>query len=469
MVGTRFKPRCVVALWAFFATALAVLGLGGCGSSGAEPLADAGQVVSGVSSTPDNPLKLLDQQQLEPQYYELTFSTPAMPPPGDLQEKALGAAKVRVWLPKDYLQSSARYRVLYLLNGATGSYKDYQADIEANCKDLPLIVVVPDGGPVGEFSDWYNNGLYGIPMYETFHIDQLIPWIDAHFRTKADREGRGVAGVSMGGFGAMSYAARHPDLFVSATAFSGAVDTGFPLETAVTPPPVWGERASQEVRWRGSNPVDLAMNLRDIDLVMRTGNGMIGTDSYGVDQQVFDPVEFTVHQDSVDLHDALNSFGIPHFWEDYGPGGHAEIYWARDFKLTMPQIMQTFAHPPLRPSSVTYTSIANDYSVYGWRVSLERPALEFSTLKDASRSGFTLLGSGTATVLTPAFYEPNATYGITQVTGGQHRSSVVHPDAGGRLKLPIELGPANAFQQFTAAALATGTAVYDTTVAIAKN
>lgn len=467
MVSGRFRPRCAAALRMFFAMAL-VVGLDGCGSSGVGPLPDAGQIVSAASSITDGPLKLLDVQQVEARYYELTFSTPAMPPPGDSTEKALGAAKVRVWLPKDYFQSSDRYPVLYLLNGATGSYKDYQADIEANCKDLPLIVVVPDGGPVGEYSDWYNNGLYGIPMYETFHIDQLIPWIDANFRTLASREGRGVAGVSMGGFGAMSYAARHPDLFVSATAFSGAVDTGFPFETAVTPPTVWGDRASQEVRWRGSNPVDLAMNLRNINLVMRTGNGMIGTDSYGVNQQIFDPVEFTVHQDSVDLHDALNGFGISHFWEDYGPGGHAEIYWARDFKLTMPQIMQTFVSPPPRPSSVTYTSIATDYALYGWKVSLDRPVLEFSTLKDASAQGFLLLGSGTATVVTPAFYEPNASYSVNKTASGKSSASVIQADALGRLHVPVELGPANLFQQFTPQAQALGTAVYTATVVITK-
>ena len=60
------------------------------------------------------------------------------------------------------------------------------------------------------------------PRWETFHIDQLIPWIDHNLRTVADRRGRAIAGLSQGGFCSMSYAARHPDLFGVALSFSGA-------------------------------------------------------------------------------------------------------------------------------------------------------------------------------------------------------------------------------------------------------
>ena len=62
----------------------------------------------------------------------------------------------------------------------------------------------------------------------------------------------------MGGFGAMSYAARHPDLFGAAASFSGAVDTNNPLDIAITGDEPFGPRATQEIRWRGHNPTDLA-------------------------------------------------------------------------------------------------------------------------------------------------------------------------------------------------------------------
>jgi S-formylglutathione hydrolase FrmB len=52
---------------------------------------------------------------------------------------------------------------------------------------------------------------------------ELVPWIDATYRTIAARRGRAIAGVSMGGYGALSYAARHPDTFAAAASFSGAL------------------------------------------------------------------------------------------------------------------------------------------------------------------------------------------------------------------------------------------------------
>src|SRR5438128_1855963 len=63
--------------------------------------------------------------------------------------------------------------------------------------------------------------------WETYHMRELIPWIDSHYPTVADRSGRAIAGLSMGGFGAMTYAAKHPDLFAAAGSFSGAVDTDY--------------------------------------------------------------------------------------------------------------------------------------------------------------------------------------------------------------------------------------------------
>lgn len=87
---------------------------------------------------------------------------------------------------------------------------------------------MPDGGKGGFYTDWCINGAGGQPKWETYLVDQLLPWIDDHYPTMASRSERAVAGLSMGGFGALSYAARHPDLFASASSFSGAIDTNVP-------------------------------------------------------------------------------------------------------------------------------------------------------------------------------------------------------------------------------------------------
>ena len=274
-------------------------------------------------------------------------------------------------LPRGYSRSTRRYPVLYLLHGAVDDYRSWttKGDAEALTAGLPLIVVMPDTGPIGGYVDWLRGG----NRWETFHLTKLVPWIDRRYRTEGRRAGRAVAGLSMGGFGSLSYAARQPDSFAAAASFSGAVDSVNPAIQAVTPEDTYGPFATQEIRWRGKNPVDLAANLRGLRLVLRTGNGAPGGPFGGADG-----IEQVVHQAGVTLHGRLRALGIPHVWDDYGPGGHSWPYWQRDLRETLPALMRTFAHPRSPPAPFTYRSIEPTYEIYGWRVRIRRPALEWS-------------------------------------------------------------------------------------------
>ena len=195
-------------------------------------------------------LRLTNDTRLSPRLHELTFETTALPEP----------THVRILLPKGYdSRPGTRWPVLYLLHGAVDDYESWttKGDAEAISAELGGIVVMPDSGPSGGYVDWYDDVRPPNPKWETYHIKQLLPWIDGHYRTAGTRAQRAVAGLSMGGFGAMSYAARHPDLFASATSLSGAVDTNYAPLGAVTefnngdPGSVHGPRATEEVRWRG--------------------------------------------------------------------------------------------------------------------------------------------------------------------------------------------------------------------------
>lgn len=411
-------------------------------------------------------LQLLSTQQLDPRLTQLTFHTDALASP----------TQVRILLPAGYDASSARrYPVLYLLHGTSGDDTDWtvQGDAEAITAGLPLIVVMPSGGQGGFYSDWYNNGAGGPPQWETYHIGQLLPWIDGHYRTTGTRAGRAIAGLSMGGFGAFSYASRHPDLFVSAASFSGVLNTneppgaGEPDESTLdggAPFSTWGPRATEEVRWRAHDPWDLATNLRGLDLTIRTGNGNPGG------PYPYNPVaaliESYAHTESADMHGRLGELGIAHVWDDYGAGDHSWPYWQRDLRETLPDIMAAFAHPPAPPSPFTFTAVEGDYSVYGWHVTLNRAALEFSTLADASRAGFTLSGSGTATVTTASLYRPAVTYVVRVTDAGGGHSTTLHADGAGRLSIPVSLAPSNPYQQFTAQASALGSAVHSAAVTV---
>ncbi|MET7640858.1 alpha/beta hydrolase-fold protein [Streptomyces sp. NPDC005438] len=129
---------------------------------------------------------------------------------------------VNVLLPDGY-DSGRRYPVLYLFHGG-GLDQDFRSFDKAGIRQLtagkPIIVVMPDGGPAG----WYSNPKHsnsGPRNWESFHIKQLLPWIDANFSTHAEFDGRAVAGFSMGGFGALKYAAKYYGHFASVSAYSG--------------------------------------------------------------------------------------------------------------------------------------------------------------------------------------------------------------------------------------------------------
>jgi S-formylglutathione hydrolase FrmB len=411
-------------------------------------LASAWGAAPATASLGPEELELTGTQRLGERLLELSFKTPAV------SEET----RVRILLPGGYeADPRRRYPVLYLLHGAQDDQSAWteKGDAERITAGWPLIVVMPASGTGGGYADWYNDGAGGPPMWETYHLDQLLPWIDSHFRTVAAREGRAVAGLSMGGYGTMHYAAREPDLFAAAASFSGAVDSNSVFVQPLTgtegpsqgraPGAVFGPRATEEVRWRGHNPWDLAANLDGLELTLRTGNGMPG----GPGGDTGDPVESEVHEESLSLHRRLLELGIPHLWDDYGPGGHDWYYWNRDLDLLMPDLARVFAEPPDSPSPFTYRSIEPRYEAYGWEVEVERPALEFSELRSARREGFALLGSGTGTVTTAPLYAPGREIGVKLLSGaGTVRERIrVGPDC--RLRIEAPLGPGNPYQQYT--------------------
>jgi S-formylglutathione hydrolase FrmB len=396
--------------------------------------------VTGSPAAVANPLHLLGVTRLDARLEQLAFRTPAV----------LGTTRVRVLLPSGYnSHPRRRYPVLYLLHGAADNYTSWtlKGNAERFTAADPLIIVMPDTGPSGGYTDWYNGGAGGPPEWETYHIVQLIPWIDGHLRTLPTRAARAIAGLSMGGFGAMSYAARHPDLFAAAASFSGAVDTNNPLDIAVTGNQVFGPRPTQEARWRAHNPWDLAENLRGLSLTVRTGNGLPGGPFGGGDI-----IELAVHQMSVSFHSRLVRLGIPSIWDDYGPGGHTWPYWQRDLRETLPTIMSGFAHPRAPNSSFTFTAAEARYGVYGWFVSWRRPALEFNTLRVRGRREFSLTGSGRASVTTAPLCRAGRVVTVVVRDAAGTRRRLIRADRSGRLRVALALGPGNRYQQYTAQA-----------------
>jgi S-formylglutathione hydrolase FrmB len=422
-------------------------------------------------------LHILSTKRVDPRVVALRVKTAALPDP----------ANIYVLLPPGYdAHPTRRYPVFYLLHGTSGTASDWtlKGDAEKVIGNRRVITVMPDialnDGGGGWCSDWPN----GAQRWETFHIKQVVPWVDANLRTVASRAGRAIAGLSQGGFCSLSYAAHHPDLFSVALGYSGAPDIFYDPDARagaqviinatevgldhVAPNTFFGDPFTDAVNWAAHDPATLAGNLRSTRMYMYWGNGQPGPFDNPSTFLGGTSIESAVWQDNNDFQKRLDSLRIPAFFDDYGPGTHTWPYWTRDLGWSIDKIMSDFAHPEPNPTPFTYTSADDRYAVFGWRVTMRRTAREFSTLR-AGRHSFRVAGSGSATVRTASLYRPGARYRIT-LSGDKVATHSVFARAGrgGRLTVKVPLGPANPYQQYTAQAQVAGTAVYTTNVTIAR-
>jgi S-formylglutathione hydrolase FrmB len=372
---------------------------------------------------------------------------------------------VRVLLPVDYEPHSDQpYPVLYLFPGTSGHSSDWMTVGDAPKTTAPyrLITVSSDIGFNGDGGSWFTDWVdqktaLGPSQWETYDIHELIPWIDANLDTIRSRQGRAVAGLSMGGYGATELAARHPDLFVQQAAFSGAPEIDRDLEAKLGAEAIigatmvglngveanapFGNHISDEINWEGHDPARLISNLRPIKLWFGTGDGLPGKydDPVTNPTGVIEPgvIESLTHVSTDLFLQHARAAGLSPIVYDYGSGTHTFPYWARDLQHFIPVLMRTFAHPPATPKRTSYLTINPQWSQWGWTVSIKRPeALAFARISRADDTGFDLSGDGTATVVTPRYNLPGATYAVTIANTKQ----TVVSDQAGRLHLTASLG-----------------------------
>jgi putative tributyrin esterase len=130
-----------------------------------------------------------------------------------------------VLLPVDYNQPAAkskRYPVMYLLHGLTGHYTNWldKTRLVEYTAGSDVIIVMPEGN-----NSWYtDSATVPTDKYESYIVQELIPDVEKRFRASSAREGRAIAGLSMGGYGALKFGVKHPELFVFAASLSGALD-----------------------------------------------------------------------------------------------------------------------------------------------------------------------------------------------------------------------------------------------------
>lgn len=352
-----------------------------------------------------------------------------------------GDEHVDVLLPAHYDSSGrTRYPVLYLLHGALGDYASWMRNgAEAIVGRMPLIVVMPDGGTGGGYSDWFAAApsfTGPVPAYETYDIDELIPYIDRTLPTRLGPGGRAIAGLSMGGHGSTKYAAEYPGTFGYVGAFSGAVDIELPVYQAAVQQCTWGDPATEEVVWRDNDSTALAGNLKGVDLFVRSGDGTPGP--YDSPTRSRDLVETVVGEMNRAFVAALRKAGLRGVDAKLGKGTHTWPYWRQDLREFLNWLRPRLRHPFKAPREFTVESAHTDFSAWGWSFQARRKVREFSYLR-VNGDELEVRGSGRLEVATPSRFAPRQVYLV-----GRRR---LRADASGRLRFELDLGPSHTQQQ----------------------
>ena len=203
------------------------------------------------------------------------------------------------------------FPVFYLLHGLSDDHTIWsrRTSIERYVQELPLIVVMPNGG-----RGFYTDAVEGF-AYETAIIGDLIGFVDQMLPTRAERNGRCIGGLSMGGYGALKLALRFPEMFCSAVSHSGALQFGH------VPPDEEPAEFRDEFRRitgdsPGGGPNDLHALIKNLTPDQRPALRIdCGTEDFLLDANR----EFHAH---------LKQLGVPHEYEEF-PGAHEWGYWDR--------------------------------------------------------------------------------------------------------------------------------------------
>jgi acetoin utilization deacetylase AcuC-like enzyme/S-formylglutathione hydrolase FrmB len=231
-----------------------------------------------------------------------------------IESEAMGESMpALVLLPPSYAQRpAARYPVLYLLHCAGGDYRMWAQGtvLIRELASRELIVVCPEGTPLG----WYlDSPVRPQSAVETHLVRELIPRIDREFRTLAARSGRAIGGFSMGGHGAITLAAKHPDLFASAGSFGGILDLPrWPGHWGLDV--VLGPLATNREAWIAQSAMGMAGRFA------KEAAGMKLLIDCGLD-------DFALPENRA-FHQRLGVLGVPHVYRERA-GGHELDYCSR--------------------------------------------------------------------------------------------------------------------------------------------
>jgi S-formylglutathione hydrolase FrmB len=293
----------------------------------AAPVADLEVPVADVAApVAFTELRVADVVEIDERTRDLTIKSPSV-----------GEVTVRLLLPAGFDEdAAATYPVLYLLHGAQDDYTSWtrETDVAELTADLDLLVVMPDAGEWGWYSDWWNSSEGGVPAWETFHLDELRDIIERDWQAGEDRA---IAGLSMGGYGALHYATAHPELFSAVASFSGVVDPNGTGSGLAIDPLAWGDPVEQADIWAAHDPVAMAEALSGKPVYLSWGDGQPGPlDPAGTGP---DDLEGWVAPQNEALAARLVELGIDVTIES-SAGTHTWPYWEQRLHHALPMLLE---------------------------------------------------------------------------------------------------------------------------------
>jgi S-formylglutathione hydrolase FrmB len=421
-----------------------------------------------------------------------------------------GITAFSYYVPEACARRSQKCPVVYLLHGTGGSYRAYyllgavgeptpaivaaltsEPPVDPNAVSDPwtyndptkwvaapaldMVLIAPhnktvpggygpEAGVDGLWADWNpryardgDRPAYATlpPKFESMVVDELVPYVEAHFPVGRGREHRALFGISQGALGVLKFGLQHPDMFSALNPVSGASipfgyaqgsaqlrgilpgvgspvavprqalpgvapgllpqgNVGTPVDNLVTGVKGYvysmGDPAADEAYWRGNTTQDLAGNARawagavhslatyivNGNVVPRPGD----TNATGIFLEAF------ANYISLAQRNAFDQEGVP-YTSVVHPGTHDTSYQVPFFRDDLETLYANLRHadgggnPAPWPSRFDYRSIRNDFTIWNWRFNVERETVEFLNVRDATCDKLTLQGSGSVTVTVP--------------------------------------------------------------------
>ncbi|WP_294964928.1 alpha/beta hydrolase family protein [uncultured Flavobacterium sp.] len=227
--------------------------------------------------------------------------------------------KAAVVLPNSYTKSKIAFPVMYLLHGAYGHFSDWLKNtpnkkLVHNLADqYNMIIVMPEGET---FSFYIDSPVNKESQFETFITQEVIQKVDKTYKTIANKSGRVITGLSMGGHGALYLSARHPELFCAAGSMSGAVDMSTMLnrdssaQIVKLMQPVFGDKSGNTELYEQNSVLRMADKIKANKLPLII--------DCGVDDFLIEP--------NRELHRRLVYNKVDHDYTER-PGAHTWDYW----------------------------------------------------------------------------------------------------------------------------------------------